>query len=444
MAVQIKEVARHSPAARAHIKAGWTLLSIGGHEITDVLDYEFYAAEERLDLVLLEGEKEHTVTLHKNQYEDLGLSFETYLMDKQHTCRNDCIFCFVSQMPPGMRESLYFKDDDARLSFLFGNYITLTNLSQREIDRIIEMKISPINISVHATNPELRVKLMKNRFAGKVLSIMRRFADAGIRMNCQLVLCPGINDGEELRRSLRDLRALAPAVQSIACVPVGVTKYRDGLPPLTIYNKETAGEAIDVINAEGDIYKEETGSRICYPADEFYVLAGRPIPDGEYYEEYDQLENGVGMLALFREEFMSAFESLEANEKATHCTVVTGQASYAFLRQLIDYAHEKWHNFHCDLVRIENDFFGKTITVTGLLTGTDIVAQLRGKELGDVLYIPVACLRHEQDKMLDDYTLEDIRRELGVPVELMENDGYTFLEKITGSDETWQSRSSPS
>ena len=299
MGVKISGVERHSPAAKAGLQVGETLLQIDSNEIEDVLDYRFYMTAERLTLLVQspDGEKRR-VRIRKGEYEDLGLDFETYLMDEQRSCRNKCVFCFIDQMPPGMRETLYFKDDDARMSFLYGNYITLTNLSEHDIERTIRMKISPINISVHTTNPELRCRMMNNRFAGKALDIMQRLANAGIAMNAQLVLCPGLNDGEELKRSLRDLLKLAPTLKTISCVPVGLTKYRDNLYPLRPYTKDEAAATIDLIDSFGDQALEAFGDRICYASDEFYLLAGRKLPAPAFYGDFNHLENGVGMLTL--------------------------------------------------------------------------------------------------------------------------------------------------
>ena len=282
MAVRIAGVEPGSPAFRGKIRKGETLLAISGHEIVDVLDYRFYMLEPELK-VLVRDEKgrEREVVLHKEEYEETGMLFDSYLMDSQRTCRNKCVFCFIDQMPPGMRETLYFKDDDARMSFLYGNYITLTNLTEHDIRRTIEMKISPINISVHTTNPELRCRMMNNRFAGESLKIMDRFAEAGISMNAQLVLCPGLNDGPELERSLKDLSRLTPALKTVSCVPVGLTKFRDGLYPLSPYTKEQAAEVIDTIDRFGEEQFAQTGHRVFYAADEFYLKAERPLPEGQ-------------------------------------------------------------------------------------------------------------------------------------------------------------------
>lgn len=436
MSVTIFSVTEKSAAAKKHIQKGDVLHSINGNPINDVLDYDFYAADSRLTLELTSASgKARTVKIKKDEYDDLGLSFETYLIDTQHTCRNDCIFCFVNQMPPGMRESLYVKDDDDRLSFLFGNYVTLTNMPDAEIDRIIKMHISPINISVHTTNPELRCQMMKNRFAGDSLRHLHKLAKAGISINCQLVLCPGINDGKELDRTLHDLSALYPAVQTVACVPVGLTKFREGLPHLDTYTEETAGETIDRIEAFSTAFLKEHGCRLVFPADEFFILAKRPIPQSEYYEDFDQLDNGVGMIALQREEFFAALDELPESDHVRHVTIATGVAAQPFLKQLVDAAKKKWHNLECNVIAIRNDYFGHSITVAGLVTGTDLLAQLKGVDLGEELLLPNCMLRHEQDRFLDDVTLSEVCDHLNIRVRLVSNDGADVLAAIIGNEE---------
>lgn len=432
MAVVIAGVEKGSPAARAGITAGETLLTIGGNEIVDVLDYRFYMMERKLRLQLQNADGVlREVTIRKGEYDDLGLLFDSYLMDRQRSCRNKCVFCFIDQMPPGMRDTLYFKDDDARMSFLYGNYITLTNLTEHDIERTIRMKISPINISVHTTNPELRCKMMNNRFAGEALQIMQRFADAGIVLNAQLVLCPGLNDGDELRRSLRDLSGLAPALQTVSCVPVGLTRFRDGLYPLRPYTAEEAAATIDLIDSFGDEQQRRTGERLFYASDEFYILAGRPIPPASFYGEFGQLENGVGMLALQKQQFREALEDFDGDDAERSLSLATGLAAAPFLQVLVDEAAEKWHNLRCRIYPVRNDFFGETITVAGLVTGTDLMAQLKGRELGRVLLIPDVMLKFHEDVFLDDVSVEQVEQELGVPVKIVQaGDGYALLEAL--------------
>lgn len=435
MAVKIQTVLQDSPAQKANIHAGETLISINSYEIYDILDYRFYETNSNLTIVIEnEQHKKQTVMIHKGQYDSIGLEFETYLMDKQHSCHNKCIFCFIDQLPKGLRSSLYFKDDDSRLSFLFGNYITLTNLSGHEIDRIIMMHISPINVSVHTTNPELRCKMMGNRFAGEALKVLKKFAEADIKINCQLVLCPGINDGTELERSLNDLMTLGPSVQSIALVPVGLTKFRDDLYPLKPYDAEGAGQVIDTAQDFGDKFLKLYGSRVVYAADEFYLKAERPILPAEFYGDFDQLENGVGMMANLRQEFMDAMEGFDFPNIKRHVTIVTGTANYAFLNSLLDEIRIKCNNLICDVAAISNNFFGDTINVTGLVTGGDIIKQLSGKKLGDALILPKVMLRHEGDIFLDDVSLEDVSKALNIKIIPVANDGHELLDAIVGSD----------
>ena len=433
MAVIIKQVHRGSPADHAGILPGDTLLSIDGHEIDDVLDYRFYMMNRVLHLRLSRpGMGECAKTVRKGEYEELGLEFETYLMDQQRTCYNKCIFCFVDQMPPGMRESLYFKDDDSRLSFLFGNYITLTNLKRREIDRIKQMHISPINISVHTMNPQLRVEMMKNKHAGESLSIVYELAKSGVKLNTQLVLCPGINDGEELEHSLRELLGLYPGVQSVACVPVGLTKYRDHLPKLEPYRQDTAEDVVRIVEKWGDWAMERYGERICYASDEFYLRAKRPIPDAEFYGEFAQLENGVGLLANLEQEFSSALDMEEADNRVRRVSLATGVDAAPFMEEKAGRVSRKWPGVTCQVYPIVNRFFGETITVAGLVTGQDLLAQLKGRDLGEELLLPSVMLRHEGDRFLDDLTLEELSSQLGVPIRCVDNEGFDLLDALLG------------
>lgn len=435
MPVQVQSVQPGSPAARARILPGETLVSINGNPIVDVLDYRFYETDRSLDLVLQDSAGTvRSLHVHKREYEPLGLEFETYLMDKQRSCRNHCIFCFIDQLPPGMRETLYFKDDDSRLSFLFGNYITLTNLTQHEVERIIHMHISPINVSVHTTNPKLRAKMMGNRFAGQALDALYRFAQAGIKLNCQLVLCPGVNDGPELVRSLRDLLNLAPAVQSIALVPLGVTKYRQGLYPLSPYTVQQAKRVVETAEQFGEESLQKNGARICYAADEFYIKAGLPIPEAEFYGDFDQLENGVGLLANLRQEFRLALEDFSGTDAKRTVTLATGTAAQPYLRELLDELRIKCNNLVCNVIPILNEFFGDTITVAGLVTGGDLLRQLRGRPLGEELLLPSVMLRHEGDVFLDDVSLEELSSQLQVRVTAVPNDGYELLSAVIGRE----------
>ena len=435
MAVKITGIVPGSPAAKAGIQPGDVLISINKNPIVDVLDYRFYMTDIHLELLLHNEAKElRTVLVRKGEYDDLGLEFETYLMDKQMGCRNKCIFCFVDQTPKGMRPSLYFKDDDTRMSFLFGNYTTLTNLKDGDIERIIKMHISPINISVHTTNPELRVKMMKNKNAGKVLSVIKRFNDAGIKINCQLVLCPGYNDGEELKRTLSDLTELQNA-ECIAAVPVGLTKYRDGLADLVPFNPRTAAETIDIIDRYGEECIKKYGSRRIYASDEFYLLAKRQMPDADYYGEFLQLENGVGLWALLLKEATDAIAEEEYKlEQKRKISVVTGVAAYPLITEIVDKCKQKWDNLECKVYKIKNNFFGEKITVAGLVTATDIKEQLKGENLGEELLIPAVMLRKEGDMFLDSITLNELSRDLGVKITPVDNDGYSLIDALLGKE----------
>lgn len=433
MSVTVFDVDKHSPLKRK-VKPGMKLVSVNGNEIRDFLDYNFYIAEERLELVFEHKNRLKTVRLKKERYDDIGLGFENYIMDRERSCANQCIFCFIDQLPPGMRDTLYFKDDDARLSFLFGNYLTLTNLSQREIDRIIKMHISPINVSVHTMNPELRVKMMGNARAGKVLAYLDDLKRGGISMNAQLVLCPGINDGEELRFSLDALEKLYPQLQSVAAVPVGLTDYREGLYPLEPYTKESAEEVLRIIDAYAERFLQQYGTRLVYAADEFYLKAGRPIPDASFYEEFPQLENGVGMWALMKQEFTDALEDFEAGEKSASVTLAAGEASAPLFEELIDLFHKKWYNISVNVVAVQNRFFGSKITVSGLLTGSDLLKAFEGKPLGDRLLIPKAMLKNDENIFLDDIPLEQLSRTLNVPVIPVANDGMELLTNLLGEE----------
>ncbi len=436
MAVRITGVEARSPAKRHGIRPGEYLISINGHPVRDVLDFRFYETEPELTVCVAdEAGVQRQVHLRKPRYSFLGLEFETYLMDKQRRCRNNCMFCFIDQMPPGMRESLYFKDDDNRLSFLFGNYITLTNLSQEEVDRIVEMHISPINISIHTTNPELRVKMMGNRFAGKSLDFLYQLAERGTQLNGQLVLCPGVNDGEELRRTLSDLKKLYPAMQSVAAVPVGLTRYRENLPHITPYTPETAGEVIDIIEAFAAQCRKEFGVGLCYASDEFYLLAGRPLPEEDYYDGYVQLDNGVGSITLLRTQVRELLEELEPSVLQTprKISLITGEGAAPVLRTLVDEVRAKCPLLDCTVYAIRNDFFGPLINVAGLVTGQDILAQLQDKALGEELLMPNVMLRHEGDLLLDDVSLCALEEQLGVPVRVVGSEGADLLEALLGT-----------
>lgn len=436
MSVIIKSVKKGSYAEKKGIKNGDTLLSINKNDIMDVLDYRFYQNNEKLRLSYINDKgKVKTCSIRKPEYEELGLEFETYLMDKKHSCRNKCVFCFIDQLPKGMRDSLYFKDDDSRLSFLFGNYITLTNITEHEIERIIKMHISPINISVHTTNPELRVKMMKNKNAGEALSIIKRFNDAGIKINCQMVLCPGFNDSKELERTLEDLTALQNA-ECIAAVPVGLTKYRDGLEKLEPFNKQTAADTINIIDKFGELCLKKYGSRRVYAADEFYILAEREMPNADYYGDFLQLDNGVGLWSLFLDEATKAIETNDYKlQNERKITVLTGEAAYPLLTEIVDKCKDKWDNLECKVLAIKNNYFGELITVAGLVTATDIIDQTSGIDLGEEVLIPRVMLRDEGDMFLDSITLEELSQKLAVPITAVEIDGWEFIDFVLGIKE---------
>ncbi len=436
MAVRITSVEPGSPARRARIHKGDTLISINGNAITDVLDYRFYMTDEHLEILLCDQEKKlRTVVVEKDEYDDLGLEFETYLMDRQMGCKNACIFCFVDQTPPGMRKSLYFKDDDTRMSFLFGNYTTLTNLKEGDIQRIIKMHISPINISIQTMNPALRVQMMKNPFAGESLKFVRMLTEGGIKINTQIVLCPGYNDGEQLEYSLSELAKLGPNVQSIAVVPVGLTRYREKLTPLRGFFPQEAVEVVKTMERWGEYFCKEYGTRTAYASDEFYILAGKDFPPYEFYEDFAQLENGVGMMTLMQHDFAQALKEaqLEQSPAAHRCTIATGQLAYPMMQDFAERVQQAFPQVQVQVKKIRNDFWGLTITVAGLITGQDLLAQLEGLNLGSELLIPANMLRHEQDRFLDDLTLEQVQETLGVPVLPVENDAFELLARMLGS-----------
>lgn len=430
MSVIIDAVQEGSPAYKAKIMAGETLVSIDGNEIIDVLDYRFYQNNKRLSLLLVDfNGKQKKVKIKKDEYEELGLLFSSYLMDSKRSCRNKCIFCFIDQLPKGLRESLYFKDDDSRLSFLFGNYITLTNITEHEIERIIRMHISPINISVHTTNPELRVKMMNNKNAGDALGILNRFNEAGIKMNSQLVLCPDINDKEELRRSLDDLTSLEN-MECIAAVPVGITKYREGLTDIRSFEKADAITTLEIIDEYAHKCMEKYGERRVYASDEFYLIADKEIPESKFYGDFLQLENGVGLWSLLLSEAQDAISDIEPFSEQRHISIATGVAAAPLIRKIVSLCQEKLLGLKCDVYAIKNNFFGEKITVAGLVTATDIYEQLNGKTLGSKLLIPSCMLRNEGDMFLDSVTVEELSDRLGVDIEPVDNDGYALVDTI--------------
>jgi len=430
--MKITQIDPGSPAARAGVRVGETLTAVDRCAIRDVLDYKFYTADEDMVLTLADDAgNRREVSVHREPGEEMGLTFETYLMDRAKSCANHCMFCFIDQLPKGMRESLYFKDDDLRLSFLLGNYISMTNLSDRDLERIVQMHISPLNISVQATDPEVRKRLLGNPRADRLQAQMEKLREGGITMNCQLVICPGVNDGAVLERSLRELTAMYPAVQSISVVPLGVTKHRDGLCPLQPVEKREAAAILDTALPIGEQCREKYHCRIVYCADELFLKAGRPIPDCDYYEDYPQLENGVGMMALFEDELRRHLAA-----KAYHplflqaFSIATGTAAADFMQRMVGLVSEYYRGVRGRVYPIRNDFFGETVTVAGLVTGGDLIRQLKGKPLGKRLLIPNVMLRSGEDVFLDDVHLPQVEKELGVPVIPIEPTANAFLTAV--------------
>ncbi len=424
----ITSIDHRSPAERAGIRTGDRLLAINAHPVEDVLDYRFfgYDRDPVLELEAPDGSRRQ-VRVKKPEAEELGLNFETYLMDEPRPCSNHCLFCFVDQMAPGCRDTLYFKDDDARLSFLMGNYITLTNLSPREVQRIIDLRISPINVSVHATDPRLRAALLGNRAGGESLGHMKRFGEAGIIMNGQIVVCPGYNDGAQLQRTMEDMAEWGFA--SCSVVPVGLTKYREGLSKLRPVDRALARQIIGQVNAFGETCRTRYGSRMFFCSDELYIRAELPLPEEDYYGDYVQIENGVGMLRSLITEFEAGLRLEDGPVEASPFTIATGVSAKPFLQELADRAREKT-GVTGQVIAIVNDFFGHTIDVAGLITGRDLVARLKGRDLGGRLLIPVNMLRHGGDVFLDDLHVSDVERALGVPVTVVEQDGFDLLDAI--------------
>ena len=433
---QIKSVAPGSIGAELELEPGDRIISINGQTVEDVLDYRFLMQNEELSMVVEKKDgTEVEWEFDKEYYEDLGIEFENGLMSAYRSCRNRCVFCFIDQMPPGMRETLYFKDDDARLSFLQGNYITLTNMSEHDLERIIRYRLSPINVSVHATNPELRVKLLKNRFAGNIMEILRRLKEADIEMNGQIVLCRDLNDGPELKRTLEDLYSLHPQMASVSVVPVGLTKYREKLYPLQPLTKEDACAAIDLIEQIQQKSFSEYGDHFVHASDELYLLAGRSLPEEDRYDGYIQLENGVGMLRLLLEETAYALDQLEGDGRKYSCSVATGVLAAPFIRGIAEKVMTKFPGVRISVFAIINHFFGEGVTVSGLITGQDLISQLKGKDTGECLLLPANMFRSEEEVLLDDVTREDVEKALQVPVNIVKSDGQALIRAMIGEPE---------
>lgn len=427
----IRSVEEGSIAWELGIEAGDKLISINDNKIEDVFDYHFLVNDEEL-VVLIEKEngEEWELEIEKDYEEDLGISFEQGLMDEYRSCRNKCMFCFIDQMPKGMRDTLYFKDDDSRLSFLQGNYITLTNMSDDDVRRIVKYHLEPINISFHTTNPELRCKMLHNRFAGDALKKVDILYEGGITMNGQIVLCKGENDGEELERSIRDMTKYLPHLQSVSVVPVGLTKYRDGLYPLESFEKEDAKKVLETIHKWQKKIYEEHGTHFIHAGDEWYILAEEEVPDEERYDGYLQLENGVGMLRLLQNEFAETFAGLVGDDREKEISMATGVLAYPYLKKMIEQLQTKYPNITVHLYKIINNFFGEKITVAGLITGQDLIGQLKEQPLGDTLLLPCSMLRDGEEVLLDDVTLTDVKEALQVDIDIVKSSGQDFVEAI--------------
>jgi len=456
---KVKCIIAGSPAAKTKIAVGDLLQKINGEAVVDVLDYKYASYDKHLMLELVNPDgKLKLVRILKEEGEDIGLEFETYLMDKERSCLNRCIFCFIDQNPKGMRPTIYYKDDDVRLSFLQGNYITLTNLSRRDIERIIKLRISPINVSVHTMNPQLRSFMVGNDNAGDCIKIIEELAQAGIMLNCQIVCCPDVNDKGHLQESIKKLMDIGANINSVSIVPVGLTKHRQGLTNLRAVGREDARNIIRLVGHYGNICVDHFGSRVFFCADELYIKAGFKLPPDEFYEAYAQLENGVGMMRLFITEFEEAMEELGGenkiaiNDEKNHShssfskicastadsakkrtfSIATGMAAEKYLKKLLFTASKKYDTISGHVYGIKNDFFGEAVTVSGLVTGSDLIRQLQGKNLGSKLLIPQNMLRHGDDVFLDDITISDISRALGVSVRIVKQDGadllHAFLE----------------
>ncbi|MFT4004312.1 MAG: DUF512 domain-containing protein [Lacrimispora sp.] len=427
----IKEIEPGSIAQQLDLEPGDAVLSIDGHELEDIFDYEYYVNSESILMVVIKENGEEWELEIENQYEDLGITFENGLMSEYKSCRNKCIFCFIDQMPPGMRETLYFKDDDSRLSFLQGNYVTLTNMSDHDIERIIKFKLAPINISVHTTNPELRCRMLHNRFAGTALEKIRRLYEAEIPMNGQVVLCKGVNDQMELDRTIRDLSEFMPYMESVSVVPVGMSKYRDGLYPLESITGEDAKAVLEIVERWQRKLYEAHGNHFIHASDEFYILAGRTLPEEGRYDGYIQLENGVGMLRLLEEEVKAALMDLTGDDFGEEISIATGKLAAPYIQQHVRLVQEKFPGRRIHVYTITNVFFGEQITVAGLITGQDLISQLKGQALGSRLLLP-ECMFRSGEEVFDDLTRQDVQNALQVQVDIVKSSGQEFVQAVLG------------
>jgi putative radical SAM enzyme (TIGR03279 family) len=431
----VSDIVPGSIAEELGIRPGDKLLAIDGHEIEDIFDYQFYVEDEEIVLLIEKPDGEQwELEIEKEADEDLGIEFGQGLMDEYRSCYNKCIFCFIDQMPKGMRDTLYFKDDDSRLSFLQGNYVTLTNMSSHDIERIIRYRLEPINISFQTTNPELRCRMLHNRFAGEALKKVDMLYQGGIEMNGQIVLCKGVNDGDELERSIRDLTSYLPLLKSVSVVPVGLTKFRSGLYPLDPFTKEDAREVLDVIHRWQEKIYQEYGIHFIHAGDEWYLLAEEDVPKEERYDGYLQLENGVGMLRLLFNEFAEGFEALTGDDRQDELSIATGKLAYPYLCKMAEKITEKFPGVRIHVYCIRNDFFGERITVSGLITGQDLMAQLKERELGRRLLIPCNMLKTDEDVFLDDFTVEQVSGALQVPIDIVKSSGQDLIDSILNSD----------
>ncbi|MBR1814109.1 MAG: DUF512 domain-containing protein [Lachnospiraceae bacterium] len=432
----IARVLPDSIAEEMGIEAGDVVLSVNGEEIVDIFDYQFDMEDSYVVLLIRKPNgEEWELEIEKDEKEDIGIEFENSLMDQYRSCRNKCVFCFIDQMPPGMRETLYFKDDDSRLSFLQGNYVTLTNMNDKDIDRIIRYHMSPINISVHTTDPELRCMMLHNRFAGTSLKKIDRLYEGGVIMNGQIVCCKDLNDREELNRTIGDLTRYYPQMQSVSVVPVGLSKYREKLYPLKPLTREDAVENLKIIHHWQDVMMEKYGVHFVHASDEWYLLAGQELPEEERYDGYLQLENGVGMIRLLLEEVKAALEDRETDDRKYEAALATGLLAGPYIEKIAGWIEEKYPGVKLHIYPIRNDFFGENITVSGLITGQDLMAQLKDKELGECLLLPVNMFRSGEETLLDDYTKTDVEQTLKVPVRIVGSSGEEFVRAALGEEE---------
>lgn len=430
----IKYVIPGSLAEEAGLESGDVLLSVNGKEFHDVLEYRFLTSESEVELSVQKKDGTFEDIVIESDYEDLGIEFKSGLIADAKSCRNKCIFCFIDQLPKGMRETVYFKDDDTRLSFLQGNYVTMTNMSEEEIDSMIEMRISPINLSVHTTNPELRVKMLNNKNAGKIYDIMKKFSQNSLCMNCQIVLCPGYNDGAELDRTISDLIKLYPNVLSLSVVPVGLTRYREGLCPLSGFDKESSRSVIKQVHSWQDKIYKEYGFKMVYLSDEFYIMADIPVPPPEDYEGFPQIENGVGLVASLTEEFDSAVKLIKKKKYSRSVTIATGELAFDTIKALAEKLESICDGLKINVYAVKNNFFGGMVSVAGLVCGNDLIDQLSDKPKTDIIAIPSVMLRDGEDIFLDDVTLEEAKQKLNCDIIPVNNDGYEFVETIIGEE----------